>query len=113
MLVESLHSEDNSFDHEDRLKCKGLFASLLSSRNLKVLLMLQMVLGHTNRLSSIFQDPKVGYSYAVYETKVFVTLLKDLEVSLFINEQFDSLSNELQQQALKYPKRVLHRQCSR
>ena len=33
-------SEDNYFDHEDRLKCKGLFSSLLSSRNLKVLLML-------------------------------------------------------------------------
>ena len=88
-------SDDNSFVHEDRLKCKGLFSSLLSSRNLKVLLMLQIVLGNANRLSSIFQDPKVGYSYAVKETKAFVILLKELDVSIFINEQFDTLSKRI------------------
>ena len=72
-VIESLQdiSEDNSFGQEDRLKCKGLFSSLLSSRNVKVLLILQMVLGHANRLSSIFQDPKVEYSYALFETKAF------------------------------------------
>ena len=96
-VIESLQdiSEDNSFDQGDRLKCKGLFSSLLSSRNVKVLLMLQMVLGHANRLSSIFQDPKVEYSYALSETKSFVMFLKALDVFKFINKQFDLLEKRI------------------
>ncbi|KAI6661862.1 hypothetical protein LOD99_9745 [Oopsacas minuta] len=54
-----------------------------------------MVLGHANRLSSIFQDPKVEYSYVLSETNSFVMFLKALDVSKFINKQFDLLEKRI------------------
>ncbi|KAI6651091.1 hypothetical protein LOD99_5668 [Oopsacas minuta] len=71
-VIESLQdiSDDNSFDQGDRLS-------------------------HVNRLSSIFQVPKVEYSYALSETKSFVVFLKALDVSKFINKQFDVLEKRI------------------